>query len=96
MVIRNAATWAGEMRDPDSLTPDTEALRRFDRPVLFTRGSESAPFFAATLEILAEVLPQVDVQTLHGSGHVPHETHPDLYFELVMEFLAASRLSTPA
>lgn len=96
MLIRNAATWAGEMRDPDSLTVDTEALRRFDQPVLLTRGSDSAPFFAAVIEILAEVLPQADVQTLRGTGHVPHETHPDLYSEVVLEFLAAWRPSTRA
>ncbi len=87
--VYNAATFLDETRDPDSLTADLEGLRRFDRPALLSQGEASPPFFPKVIERLAEALPQAELRTFAGAGHVPHLTHPAEYVRALTEFCGA-------
>ena len=89
-LINNAPTFLDETRDPETLKIDTQALARFERPVLLTGGSESPPFFAPVLDKLAAVLPNATRKTLAGDGHLPHITHPQEYVALITEFVNAA------
>jgi len=41
-------------------------------------------------------LPRVQVETVEDTGHVPHETHPDLNANVVNRFIAAHTSSPTA
>jgi pimeloyl-ACP methyl ester carboxylesterase len=84
--IANAPTWLDEMRDPDGLLMDLDALEGFERPALVTNGSESAPFFGPVADIVAERLPRSERVTIEGADHVPHISVPERYVELVTRF----------
>jgi pimeloyl-ACP methyl ester carboxylesterase len=88
-LINNAPTFLDETHDPETLKMDTQALARFERPVLLTGGSESPPFFAPVLDKLAAVLPNATRKTFAGAGHLPHFTHPQEYVALITEFVNA-------
>ena len=97
VLLNNAPTWLDETREPDALTLDLAALRAFDKPVLLTKGSESPPFFAPVLDILARALPQARRHTFAGAGHLPHQTHPEAYAAQVRSLASlASRAATSA
>ena len=91
LFINNAPTFLDETRDPELLTPDLNALSRFDRPVLLSGGSESPPFFAPVLDKLATVLPKATRKTFEGAGHIPHFTHPQEYAAAITEFTDGAR-----
>jgi pimeloyl-ACP methyl ester carboxylesterase len=86
--ITNAPTWLDEVRDPDFLQMDLAALGAFDRPALLTSGTESAPFFAPVVDVVADALPRSERVTIDGADHVPHISVPERYVELVREFAA--------
>jgi pimeloyl-ACP methyl ester carboxylesterase len=82
----NAPTFADEMRDPRGVVPDLDALAALDRPVLLTKGDQSPPFFAPIIARLADRVPQAQVKTLNGAGHLPHLTHPSEWVGVVTAF----------
>jgi pimeloyl-ACP methyl ester carboxylesterase len=45
------------------------------------------PTFAPVVAKLSGVLPNVEVVTLPGAGHIPHVTHPEAYVEAIMAFI---------
>ena len=91
--MRNALTWSDQVRDPDSWIIDLAALGRFERPALVTNGSDSAPFFTPIVEKIAPALPCARRVTWHGTGHVPHATHPEKYLPVVLDFLREAHSS---
>jgi pimeloyl-ACP methyl ester carboxylesterase len=93
--IANAPTWLDEIRDPDFLQMDLDALAGFDRPALLTSGTESAPFFGPVVDIVAESLPRSERVTIDGADHVPHISVPERYVELVRTFAQAERSGAP-
>jgi len=36
---------------------------------------------------LVDALPQIEIVSIAGSGHIPHETHPDAYVEAITTFI---------
>lgn len=84
--IANATTWLDEVRDPDALQMDLNALAGFDKPALLTSGTESAPFFGPVVDLVAQSLPRSERVTIDGAGHVPHVSVPGRYVELVRTF----------
>ena len=56
--IANAPTWLDEVRDPDFLEIDLDALAAFDRPALVTSGTDSAPFFGPVVDMVAKSVPR--------------------------------------
>ena len=93
--IANAPTWLDEVRDPDALQMDLGALAKFDRRALLTSGTESAPFFAPVVDMVAEPLPRATRISLEGADHVPHVSVPERFVELVTTFAQAEPLHTP-
>ncbi|MHB8574638.1 MAG: alpha/beta fold hydrolase [Dehalococcoidia bacterium] len=87
--IQNAPTFLAEPQDPRALTVDLAAFSRFPHPVLLTQGGQSPPLFAPIMDKLAQALPQAERHTFPAAGHVPHQSHPDSYGEVVTRFLAA-------
>ena len=87
--VTNAPTFSDEVRDPDALQMDLEALGGFDGPALLTSGTESAPFFAPVVDMVAERLPRSERVTIEGADHVPHISVPERYVELVRTFAQA-------
>ncbi|HUF10341.1 MAG TPA: alpha/beta hydrolase [Rhodothermales bacterium] len=86
-LTHNAPTFLNEVRDPDALVFDPEWVSDFDKPALFTRGTESPPMFTSVVEKVAAAFPDVELATFQGAGHIPHVTHPDVYAEKVSHFI---------
>ncbi|HXH83746.1 MAG TPA: alpha/beta hydrolase [Candidatus Tectomicrobia bacterium] len=94
-MIQNAPTFLDETRDPDALVIDAGELRRFTGPVLLTKGDQSPPTFAPVIARLAAALPQAEVVTLPGAGHVPQLTHPELYVDTIAGFVRRHAAAEP-
>jgi pimeloyl-ACP methyl ester carboxylesterase len=92
--VENAPTFLDELRDPDQLAADVEALRTIDVPLRFTQGTESPPTFSLVIDRLVEAMPQARRETIEGAGHVPHLTHPEPYAERIRAF-AGQEAVTP-
>ena len=88
VIIENAPTFLDEALDPEQLAFDIERIRTFSQPALLTRGDQSPPLFAPVVAKLAQALPHVEVMTIPGAGHIPHATHPDVYAEAIVAFVA--------
>ncbi|HEY5617406.1 MAG TPA: alpha/beta hydrolase [Vicinamibacterales bacterium] len=86
-LIENAPTFLDEARDPEQLAFDLAWITAFPRPSLLTTGDQSPPTFAPVVVKLADVLPNVEVVTFPGTGHIPHVTHADAYVEAIMAFI---------
>ncbi len=86
-LAENAPTFLDEARDPEALRLDVARGRGFVRPALLTHGDQSPPMFAPVIAQLATALPQAEVRTIAGAGHIPHATHPDVYADLVVRFI---------
>jgi pimeloyl-ACP methyl ester carboxylesterase len=78
---RNAPTFLDELRDPDQIGVDADALARLDVPVRLTSGTETAPVFTRTADLLAELIPGCERETIEGAGHVPQLEAPERYVE---------------
>jgi pimeloyl-ACP methyl ester carboxylesterase len=87
----NAPTFLDEVRDPDALQMDLDALAGFDRPVLLTSGTESAPFFGPVVDLVSEPLPRSERVTIDDADHIPQMSAPERYVELVRTFAQTSR-----
>jgi pimeloyl-ACP methyl ester carboxylesterase len=100
MFVRNAPTYLDELRDPDQLTIDPDALAGVKMPVVLTQGSESPPVFSRVLDRLESLIPHVTRETIQGAGHVPHSTTPEAYVEAMKRAVGkaagGSPTSTPA
>jgi pimeloyl-ACP methyl ester carboxylesterase len=88
VMIRNAATFAEEVRDPNFGTLDFDGLDDFVPPVLVTQGGNSSPMFAPIVAQLSEALPAARVTTIGEAGHSPHRSHPDEWLAIVTQFVA--------
>lgn len=91
--IKNAPTFLDETGDPEQLAFDLAWIRAFPRPALLTTGAQSPPIFAPVIAKLAEALPDVQVVTFAGAGHIPHVTHPELYIGTITAFTRRSSTS---
>lgn len=85
--ITNAPTFPREIRDPERFAVNMDLIRSFSHPILLTTGDQDPPLFATVLSMLADVLPNCEVVTFAGVGHLPHLTHPEEYTESVRAFI---------
>jgi len=83
--VENAPTYLDELRDPDGLNVDLDALSGYAQPVLLTQGDQSPPLFAPVLDRLQTVLPHAERHTYVGAGHIPHVTHASEFAAVVAE-----------
>ena len=87
-LIGNAPAFVAEQRDPDAFAVDIEAVRRCGRPLLLTTGDQAPRWLQLMVGRLAELFPEAETATLAGAGHVPHETHPADYADVLDAFFS--------
>jgi pimeloyl-ACP methyl ester carboxylesterase len=80
--VQNAPTFLDELRGPNPLNINEEAISRLQVPVHLTNGSESPPIFARVTDRLMELIPRVTRETIEGAAHVPQLTTPERYVEV--------------
>lgn len=84
MIIENLPVVVKD--DLEILQCDPEQVGSFQRPVLLTTGDETPPIYPAVIDKLVQVLPEPDVVTLNGAGHVPQITHPQQFADVIRDF----------
>jgi pimeloyl-ACP methyl ester carboxylesterase len=84
--ISNADTWLDEMRDPQGLMIDVNALSQFRKPVLLSYGGKSAPFFKPIVEKLAGAISGSRLDVYPDDGHTPHISNSDEFVLRVTAF----------
>jgi pimeloyl-ACP methyl ester carboxylesterase len=89
-IASHARAFLGQLRDPDAIVLDPDAMRGVTAPVLLSEGDQSPPFAILVVEELATVLPNSKRHVFSNAGHVPHMTHPDEYVDLILEFVGNS------
>ncbi|MFJ2776968.1 MULTISPECIES: alpha/beta fold hydrolase [unclassified Kitasatospora] len=75
--IRNAPTYLDELRDPDALDLDLNALARYTEPALLTQSDDSAPMYGEVLDMIDLTLPKAERHLYVGAGHAPHLSQPE-------------------
>lgn len=58
-----------------------------DKPVLFIRGGESPYIMDKDMEFILQVFPNAKLKTIPGAGHWLHAEEPEMFIELVSDFL---------
>jgi pimeloyl-ACP methyl ester carboxylesterase len=86
-LIENAPTFLDETRDPEQFAFDLASVKRFARPSQLSMGDQSPPTFGPVVAKLSDALPDVEIVTFPGAGHIPHVTHPDAYVEATVRFI---------
>jgi len=85
--IENAPTFLDEFNDPERNEFDLDELKEFSQPALLTLGDQSPPFYAPIVARFGKVLSRAKLFTFSGAGHVPYNTHPEAYIEVVAAFI---------
>jgi pimeloyl-ACP methyl ester carboxylesterase len=85
--VNNAPTFLDELQDPKIAIVDLEALSRFDRPTLLTRGEHSPPFFPAVVSKLVRAIPAAEEWVFAGAAHLPHVSHPAEFVATISKFV---------
>jgi hypothetical protein len=85
--IENAPTFLDEANDPEQITFELERMVPFSKLALLTTGDLSSPAFAPAMSKIAGALRTVEVHPCVGARHIPHVIHPDIYIELLTEFI---------
>ncbi|HYI16010.1 MAG TPA: alpha/beta hydrolase [Thermomicrobiales bacterium] len=86
-MVRHAATFLDENRDPAVFALDLECLSGFARPALLSYGDGSPTYFEEVVRRVAEVVPNGRVHTFAGAGHVPHRSHPAAFVDELTAFV---------
>lgn len=91
--VNNAPTFLDELQDPNIAIVDLEALGRFDRPTLLTRGERSPAFFSAVVGKIGGAMPSAEQVVFAGAAHTPHVSHPLEFVETVSGFVWRSLIA---
>jgi pimeloyl-ACP methyl ester carboxylesterase len=91
--IDNAWTFLDEANDPQQFSLDLEGIKTFPQPVLLSTGDRSPPIYSPVLAKLADVLPQAEIMTFSGAGHIPHATQPEAYVDVTRAFILSPHYS---
>lgn len=86
LMVAHADRWLAEYSAPGTFAVDVERLRQFDPPVLLTVGGHGDPKYRAIAEELVRALPNAELRTLPGAGHVPQATHAALFAGAILAF----------
>ena len=86
-LIYNAPTFLEENLEKEWYRLNFDKLATFSAPALLTKGSESPEFLIYIADELAKKWPHIAFNTIEGTDHIPHSTHPDIYAELIKGFI---------
>ncbi len=90
LMVENAATFLGDVRDPKLLFVNLSALAAKAVPTLLTSGDQSPAWFALIVDRLASALPHAGTHRFAGAGHLPMVTHADQYVSVLSAFATGS------
>jgi 3-oxoadipate enol-lactonase len=92
VMIERYSGWHLAHPDPGTAptTPVAAALRGISIPTLVAVGALDLPDFHSIAQRLAQALPQAELHTIAGSGHMSNMEAPAVFNELVLEFLQRS------
>jgi pimeloyl-ACP methyl ester carboxylesterase len=85
-LVANAGAFLAEQRDPEAIALDFGGVRRSGCRMLLTKGDQSPLWLRLLLDRLGELLPLAAKTTIAGAGHVPHETNPAEYADVIDAF----------
>lgn len=85
--VEAAPTIVAEVRAVKDYRFDPARFSTLTTPTLLLTGSESPPYLKTATEAVAAALPQDQLTTLPGQGHLAMYTAPDLFLEKVIGFL---------
>ena len=84
MIAAHAVAFGGQMRDPDAIVLDPEAMRSVTCPTLLSEGGQSPRPLLLAVDELAKVMPTAQRHVIDETGHIPHMTHPDAYVDMIL------------
>jgi 3-oxoadipate enol-lactonase len=89
VMIDRYSGWHLRYPDPGAApqTPIAQMLPSISIPTLVMVGELDLPDFQAIAQRLGKELPQVELQTIAGSGHMSNMEAPRVFNDLVLEFL---------
>lgn len=87
-LTNNAPTYVDEIHDPENVFFDPQWIRRFQRPVLLTRGQGLDALFDPMYARVAQLLPGVKFMTIADGGHLPQRYAPQAYAQALSTFFA--------
>lgn len=89
LMIDRYTCWHLAYPDPGTApeTPVAQVLSHISIPTLVLVGELDLPDFQAIARRLAQEMPRAELRTLTGSGHMSNMEAPELFNELVLEFL---------
>lgn len=83
----NASTVPDDLREAWEIEAvDIDALAGSTVPLLISTGTESPPLERAAAVELNRLLSHARLETIEGTGHIPHRTHPEKYASLLAGF----------
>lgn len=86
------ATRLVELAQRAALARDTDlrcVLPEIRQPVLLVRSEGDGQVLEACSQVLAELLPDVRIEPMHGTGQIPFLTHPHRLAKLMRPFLVS-------
>jgi pimeloyl-ACP methyl ester carboxylesterase len=86
-----ADTIVREVHAVENYDFDPERFRDLSIPALLLTGSESPPFMQAATEAVAAALPNDQVVTLEGQGHLAMAFDPEEVIRQIVSFLGDER-----
>jgi pimeloyl-ACP methyl ester carboxylesterase len=84
--VAHAKTWLDQARDPDRLAFGVEELTGVRVPKLITQSDRGLPWYRPVMGVLGREIPGARLQTIAGSGHVPHLTRPREFASAITEW----------
>lgn len=81
--------WTGRVSSRWSDPDPVPSLRKLDIPALIISGEMDIPSFMMMAEAYARTLPRARREIVHGAGHLANVEQPDVWNELLREFLQA-------
>lgn len=66
--------------------PVTDHLNEIDIPTLVVVGGDDTPFLEPS-QVLKESMPDAELVRVEGATHNPHEEKPDVFNDILMDFL---------
>lgn len=92
--FHNARQYAGAavFDDPARALTVPDGLGAFPHPVQFTQGDQSPPFFRASTERVAALLPDPEIVTIEGGSHAAMLDRPTEYVAALTDFIERARV----
>ena len=72
----------------DKLNAELTSDQPFKKPTLFVRGEKSDYIKESDEALIRRLFPAADIRTIEGAGHWVHAEAPEVFVDMVLDFLA--------